>query len=208
MKRSDEQAHERPALGDRRRLPAAVFLSGCPDQCAPTQDAAPALELVVAAAAEAAPQPPRAEPLRPRRNLRRAQTPTTRATGAPAQNQAPPAGLMFSEDFASAAAFSQRFDHGWSGQDPATWPANANPKLSWLGDHDASCGNPAETSRTVTITPGAAGKEGVFYACLPGGDPAKGHVMTSMNTEGYNIAWFSRRSRRSTTCGGCVGIRT
>jgi hypothetical protein len=48
-----------------------------------------------------------------------------------------------------------------------------------------------ETSRTITIGKGAAGKEGVFYACLPGGDPAKGHVMTSVNTAGYNIVWFS-----------------
>jgi len=47
-----------------------------------------------------------------------------------------------------------------------------------------------QTSRTITIGAGAAGKSGVFYACLPGGDPAKGHLMTSVNTTGYNIAWF------------------
>jgi hypothetical protein len=116
---------------------------------------------------------------------------TTAAPTTAAPTTVPPAGLAFSEDFASAAAFGQRFDHGWSGQDPATWPASSNPRLSWVGDHDAACGDPAATSRTVTITKGAAGKEGVFYPCLPGGDPAKGHLMTSVNTEGYNIAWFA-----------------
>jgi len=109
----------------------------------------------------------------------------------PPASTVPSGGLMFSEDFASAAAFDQRFDRGWSGQDPATWPLSAGPILSWLGDHDASCGDPMLTSRSITIGAGAAGKGGVFYACLPGGDPAKGHLMTSVNTVGYNIAWFS-----------------
>jgi hypothetical protein len=62
---------------------------------------------------------------------------------------------------------------------------------SWLGDHDGSCGDPNGTSRTITMGVGPAGKEPLFYPCLPGGDPAKGHVMTSVNSSGYNIAWFS-----------------
>jgi hypothetical protein len=102
-----------------------------------------------------------------------------------------PAGVKFVEDFSTTAAFYNRFDRGWSGQDPARWPASAGPVLSWLGDHDMSCSNPNATSRTIRIRPGAAGKAGVFYPCLPGGDPAKGHVMTSVNTVGYNIIWFS-----------------
>ena len=104
-----------------------------------------------------------------------------------------PAGVAFFEDFSSPNAFYERFDRGWSGQDPATWPANAGPVLSWLGDHDGGCGDPNATSRVVSIGPGQGGKEGVFYPCLPGGDPAKGHLMTAVNTAGYNIAWFSPR---------------
>jgi hypothetical protein len=105
----------------------------------------------------------------------------------------PPAGLSFFEDFSSPNAFYERFDRGWSGQDPATWPASSGPVLSWIGDHDGNCSDPNATARVVSIGPGQGGKEGVFYPCLPGGDPAKGHVMTSVNTVGYNIAWFSPR---------------
>ncbi len=31
----------------------------------------------------------------------------------------------------------------------------------------------------------------LFWHCAPGGDPAKGHLMTGVDTFGYNIAWFS-----------------
>ena len=31
----------------------------------------------------------------------------------------------------------------------------------------------------------------LFWHCAPGGDPAKGHLMTAVDTIGYNIAWFS-----------------
>ncbi len=102
-----------------------------------------------------------------------------------------PPGVSFSEDFSVAGSFVSRFDHGWSGLDPATLPDYAGPVRSWLGDHDGSCGDPNLSSRTITMGVGAAGKEGIFYQCLPGGDPAKGHVMTSVNSSGYNIAWFS-----------------
>jgi hypothetical protein len=45
------------------------------------------------------------------------------------------------------------------------------------------------THRTINVTD--TNRENAFYPCLPGGDPAKGHVMTSVNTTGYVIAWFS-----------------
>ena len=35
------------------------------------------------------------------------------------------------------------------------------------------------------------GDHGLLWWCAPGGDPAKGHLMTGMNTAGYNIVWFS-----------------
>jgi len=107
---------------------------------------------------------------------------------------------MFSEDFADPSSFAARFDHGWSGEVAAglLFGDNAN---DWSGDHDMSCGDPNASHRTIHVTPGP-GEPGVagssvrdveqaFYPCLPGGDPAKGHVMTSVNTEGYVTAWFS-----------------
>jgi hypothetical protein len=103
-------------------------------------------------------------------------------------SQPAPPGSAFSEEFTSPAAFDHRFDHGWSGE----WNAGALFGAAindWRGDHDASCGNPHETQRTVHLT--ANSQDQAFYACLPGDDPAKGHVMTSVNTEGYAIAWFS-----------------
>jgi hypothetical protein len=103
---------------------------------------------------------------------------------------APTGSGSFSEDFADPDAFATRFDHGWSGQDPATWPAVAEPFLEWKGDHDMNCGKP-DSHREIRITPGAAGKQAVWYQCAPGGDPAKAHLMTSVQTVGYNIAWFT-----------------
>jgi hypothetical protein len=65
-------------------------------------------------------------------------------------------------------------------------------------DHDMSCGNPDMTNHAVHLggdwvlgqqDPAAA--EPAFMACAPSGDAAKAHLMTSANTEGYIIAWFS-----------------
>jgi hypothetical protein len=119
---------------------------------------------------------------------------------APEPASAPSGPGVFSEDFSDPQAFSQRFDHGWAGevQAGALFGAAAN---DWPADHDMSCGDPNATHRTIHVTPPAgepgapAGSkkdvEQAFYTCLPGGDPAKGHVMTSVNTEGYAVAWFS-----------------
>ena len=157
-------------------LPSVVLLAGCPQECAPAP--APASPAPAPPAAPPAPAPPAPPP-----------PPAPPVTTIP--SQPPLAGVKFVEDFSSTAAFASRFEHGWSGQDPATWPASAGPVLSWLGDHDMSCADPNATARTISIGPGQAGKESVFYPCLPGGDPAKGHLMTSVNTAGYNIIWFS-----------------
>jgi hypothetical protein len=51
-----------------------------------------------------------------------------------------------------------------------------------------ACGDPMLTSRTIHQS---AGKAETHYQCAPGGDPAKAHLMTSVNTTGYAIAWFS-----------------
>lgn len=122
-------------------------------------------------------------------------TTTTRATTTTAPGTA---GAGFSESFADPTAFATRFDHGWSGElhAGALFGADRN---DYMGDHDGSCGDPNHTGRTVHIggrndetgqqNPSAA--QQAFYTCLPGGDPAKGHVMTAVDTEGYVVAWFS-----------------
>ena len=44
------------------------------------------------------------------------------------------------------------------------------------------------TARTVHV---AAPINEMLWQCSPGGDPAKGHLMTAMNTTGYGILSFS-----------------
>jgi hypothetical protein len=62
---------------------------------------------------------------------------------------------------------------------------------NWPGDHDGTCANPMTTHRTIDVSANPKNVDNVFYQCAPGGDNAKAHVMTSVNTEGYVIAWFS-----------------
>jgi hypothetical protein len=114
---------------------------------------------------------------------------TTAAATTTAAPTPPPAGTQFFEDFATEAAFTTRFDKGWSGQDPWLW--RDMPWIptvqEWVGDHDMTCGAPT-TQRPVHQT---EDKAEMFWWCAPGGDPAKGHVMTAANSMGYNILWFS-----------------
>jgi hypothetical protein len=107
--------------------------------------------------------------------------PTT-TTAAPATT-APSGSFQFSEDFANPQAFYDRFDHQYDGDKAGS------DITEWPGDHDMSCGDPNATKRTIHVTD--TDRDAAFYPCLPGGDPAKGHVMTSVNTAGYVIAWFS-----------------
>jgi hypothetical protein len=111
--------------------------------------------------------------------------PTT--TAAPTTT-APQGNVQFVEDFSNPQAFYDRFDHHWEGDPEAgsAWGGNAN---DWPGDHDMACGNPNTSARTIHVT--QANTETAFYPCTPSGDPTKAHVMTSVNTEGYVIAWFS-----------------
>ena len=182
-------------------VPAMVFLAGCPNECAP---AAPSAERAIQRAAEAieaaAPAPEPASTPAPAPTAAPAPAPAAptpaptqgRASGQGEQASSPPSGTLFSESFEDPGAFAARFDHGWSGEVHAgsAFGADAN---DWQGDHDANCGEPNGTSRTIHLGEGdsQAATAQAFYACLPGGDPAKGHVMTSVNTEGYVIAWFS-----------------
>lgn len=116
---------------------------------------------------------------------------TTTTTAPPATTTTtPPSAAAFVDDFSTDTLSAGRYDFGWSGQDPATWPSWAFPVLDFDGDHDMACNGPT-TSRHIHLDVGQAGKRGVWWWCAPGGDPAKGHLMTGVNTAGYNIAWFS-----------------
>jgi len=99
-------------------------------------------------------------------------------------------GLAFSEDFSTANAFYDRFDRGWSGgwNNVFQYGADIN---DWPADHDMSCGNPNMTQRTIHHTSIDNLKDAAFYHCLPNNNPAAGHLMSTVNTHGYVVAWFT-----------------
>ena len=96
----------------------------------------------------------------------------------------------FSATFDSPGDFAALFDHGYSGAESWNFPDGIG---SYQGDHSAAdpCSDPY-TSRTISLsgTGTTADVEQPFYWCAPSG-PASGHLMTAVNTVGYNIAWFS-----------------
>ena len=72
-----------------------------------------------------------------------------------------------------------------------------------------SCENPNTSNRAIHLTSQQQASEAAYYYCMPDGNPDKGHVMTSVNTEGWvRTSGSSRRSRSSETCPKSVGIRT
>lgn len=96
---------------------------------------------------------------------------------------------VFTADFSSPGDFYNRFDMGYSGIGP--FVSGLGP-THFHGDHDPNCGDPT-TSRDVafTGTQTNVGFDQLFWYCAPGNDPSKGHVMTGVDTLGYNMAWFS-----------------
>ena len=116
-------------------------------------------------------------------------TTTIPATTIPSTTIAPPAGA-FVEDFGSATALTDRVDHGWSGE----WNAGAlfgDSANDWQADHDMACMNPNTSSRTIHLSGQAQANDAAFFPCTFAGDPAKSHMMTTVNTEGYVTVWFS-----------------
>ena len=109
--------------------------------------------------------------------------------------------LQFEATFATASDFYSRFDHGFSGLDPASG-GNGVPALpQFHGDHNSACEGPT-TDRTVHYT---ADYSELFWHCAPGNDPAKGHIMTGVDTLGYNIAWFSPEAHLREGHAGVLG---
>ena len=99
--------------------------------------------------------------------------------------------VQFFEDFAASDSIS-RFETGLYHRDDSVVST-----VSWPGDHSITgdnhhCGSPLET-RTIDRGQRSEGfNQEWFYRCAPGGDDAKGHVMTSIgDTSGYSIGAFS-----------------
>src|SRR5690349_4798919 len=147
-------------------LPSMVLLAGCPQQCDPA--------------------PP-------------ADAPAAAPAAAPAF--VAQAGAVFVEDFASSGGFYDRFDFGLSLHKSEDTALQSHLMKTWQGDHNMACSGPDQL-RDVTIHPGLGlvtpeqvasqtGKSQLFWWCAPGGDAAKGHLMTATNGEGYQIAFFS-----------------
>jgi len=102
-----------------------------------------------------------------------------------------PQELKFSETFDTSAGFYERFDYGYSGISPLFTPGTSGVN-NYHGDHDDECNGPL-TARSVDLG-GTSGAnlifDEAFWWCAPNG-PDTGHVMTGVDTLGYNHAWFS-----------------
>jgi len=99
--------------------------------------------------------------------------------------------VLWSEDFSSAAGMD-RFVKRISVGDNVS---NGNPMQSFNGDHDHSCGSPATTRPMVEDYQISTH----FWYCAPGSDPAKGHMMTGLNTVGYVIMAFAPKADNGTS---------
>ena len=113
---------------------------------------------------------------------------TVVTTSEPAAVAAPSEGFLATFD--GPSEFYDRFDYGFSGQDPAA-SRNSDRLVSWSGDHDRDCGAPTSL-RTIDIDRDTSDLMGgsyrdfdeMFWWC-------RGHMMTAVNTIGYTIAWFA-----------------
>lgn len=116
--------------------------------------------------------------------------PTTTTEATTTTTVAPSGGFVATFD--TPADFYDRFDYGFSGQDPAT-NKNSDRLVSWLGDHDESCGGPT-TQRVVDIDADVPDWD-TFGRSYQDFDPmfwhCRQHLMTGLVTVGYSIAWFS-----------------
>jgi len=92
--------------------------------------------------------------------------------------------LAFEAQFGTAADFYDRFDYGLSGLLDGVYT-----QAPTHGDHNMACMGPT-TLRDVVLG-GSPIYNQLFWHCAPTGDPSSGHVMTGIDTTGYNIAWFS-----------------
>ena len=122
------------------------------------------------------------------------QKPPGSASRAPTADAAPvPSNtftLSFSEDFKTPTSYKERFDYGWSGEWNAGSMFGVN-RNDWHADHGMMCENPNSSHRTIHLTSQEQARDAAVYYCMPGGNEDKGHMMTTVNTEGYVTVWFS-----------------
>jgi hypothetical protein len=100
-------------------------------------------------------------------------------------------------------AYKERFDYGWSGEWNAGSMRGGN-RNDWHADHGMACENPNTSNRTIHLTSQQQARDAAVYCCMPSGDQDKGHLMTTVNTEGYVTVWFSPK-QTSATCPKCAG---
>lgn len=121
----------------------------------------------------------------------------------------PSSGVKFSADFSTASDFYDRFDYGYSGPNPWDWGNGSGngATTNFSGDHNTNCEGPT-TSRGVRFTGdrNKLGYDQLFWHCSPGNDPAKGHLMTAVDTISYNIAWFAPKQTFSNVSKVCWDI--
>lgn len=106
----------------------------------------------------------------------------------------------------SRAEFDSQFDFGWSGISPLNTPG-APVFNHYHGDHNDNCEGPT-TGRTVDMTGTNQvdfdASEALWW-CAPAGD-GSGHVMTGVDTGGYNIFWFAPKQIFKLITKVCVDI--
>lgn len=188
----------RPARSGLFALSAVLLVGACEPapSCAPQPTDAPG-----SAGPAAAPAPPPA------------QTPTPPPAGA----SAPPVGAQFFEDFVTSAG-ADRFDWQLHASSDSGTPCGPSTSCSpiWATDHaehDMACGAPT-TRRTIPagvpndftvldpdVTPN-------IYYCAPGGDVAKGHMMTAVDTDGVVIVSFSPKQTFRDVRKVCFDVNT
>ncbi len=118
-----------------------------------------------------------------------------------------PSRQTFVATFASSSDLN-RFDFGFSGQSPLTFTDPGNLGITdYMGDHNQMCSGP-DQQRAIHVGGSKASLDfsQMFWWCAPGGSPSAGHLMTGVNTVGYNIAWFSPKPVFNDVTGACWDI--
>ena len=116
----------------------------------------------------------------------------TPAVPPPTPPATPPASLpasgevLWSESFSSASGLDRLVKVISFGENVS----NGNEMQSFNGDHDHACGSPATTRALLEDYQISTH----FWYCAPGGDAAKGHFMTGINTVGYVTMSFSPKA--------------
>jgi opacity protein-like surface antigen len=144
-------------------------------------------------------------------------TTTTTEAPPPATTSPPPAADGFSEDFTLPSAMA-RFDyqlHNGANGGPCGAPNTECGTITATdrAEHDMNCGAPT-THRHIDAQPVGdlivldPAVSPLMYYCAPGGDPAKGHMMTVVETAGVASLSFSPKQTFTDVTRLCFDINT